>query len=51
MEFKIDNFNIKIHRSKISENNEAKNKRLSLYVSTIFELGKKYMPKLVEEQE
>ena len=43
MQFKVDKFNINIHRLSTPTTKKEDKKRLTAYVNAIYELGKKYL--------
>ena len=49
MEFKVDDYRVRIHRLKPLEKQTQEIRRLSNYVSIIFQLGKKYIPEIKGE--
>lgn len=48
MQFKVDKFNINIHRLSSPTTKEEDKKRLTAYVNAVCELGKKYLQVDVE---
>ena len=51
MEFSIDEFTIRIHRSTTPESESEGHRRLATYISKICELGKKHMPELLQVED
>ncbi|MBO6273604.1 hypothetical protein J6O48_12620 [bacterium] len=50
LEFKVDEFNIRLIRLPESEDRLGKRNRLVQYVDKICELGEKYMPELRQDE-
>ncbi len=49
MNFQIDGYSIKLHRSSVPTTKEGDRKRLAMYVNAICELGNKYQQEEVLE--
>ncbi|CDC18125.1 unknown [Clostridium sp. CAG:306] len=50
MNFQIDGYSIKLHRSSVLTTKEDDRKRLTMYVNAICELGNKYLQEEILEE-